>query len=173
MEPNNEIVLKETKEVVKVILTTTEVRELGQDLARKYSEIIDLEDQKKAVTSEYKSRIDAGAAEASALARKIGNGYEFREVHCQIYVDVALSRTYTVRMDTGEILKSRPATSDELQTSLIDREEVAERLSTEMTEGENGNDVRTYDPDQVSPAKPDEEPTDVEFGDQLPEDEMF
>ena len=99
MKDRNEVILKQTKEVVKVALTPSEIRELGQDLARKYSEITDLEDQKKAITSEYKSRIDAAAAETSALARKIENGYEFREVQCDLVIDVPGTVLPTERHD--------------------------------------------------------------------------
>ena len=117
MEPNK------TKEHLKCELTEAEIKQLGYDLARKYSEITDLEENKKAVSSDFKSQIDAATALASSMSRKIQNGYEFRDVECEIRRDYARKIIEWVRLDTGEIFKDRIMTADELQEDLFENDD--------------------------------------------------
>lgn len=115
--------LKEITQHLKCELTEDEIKEYGAELARKYSEITDLEDQKKSITSDFKARIDAANSDAGILARKIQNGYEFRDVFCEIqYIDDE-KVVQTVRQDTGEIIKTRPMTPEEMQRDLFEEKE--------------------------------------------------
>ncbi len=108
-----------TKEYLKCILTEPEIKESGAQLARTYSEITDLEDQKKSLVSDFKAKIDGATASASILARKIQNGYEFRNIECEEWWDYECKVLEVMRLDTGEVIKSRPMTTDELQKKLF------------------------------------------------------
>lgn len=108
---------KKINRTLKCLLTEDESREMGGELAQRYSEITDLEDQKKAVTSDFKSRIDAASAEASRIARMISNGYEFREVECEVVQDYEMGEVLIVRLDTGETIERRRMTPEERQVS--------------------------------------------------------
>jgi len=112
-------VKKNIKEHLKCVLTEEEIKEAGASLARKYSEITDLEEQKKSVVSDFKAQIDSATAMASVLARRIQNGYEYRNVDCEEQYDFNEKEIRVVRLDTGEIFKSRPMTPDELQTNFL------------------------------------------------------
>lgn len=110
---------KVTKEYLKCVLTEEEIKESGAQLARRYSEISDLEDAKKSVMSDFKAKIDSASAEASGLARKIQNGYEFRNVDCEEIWDYDDKVVEVVRTDTGETIRSRVMKAEELQDSLF------------------------------------------------------
>jgi len=115
--------MEQTTEYLKCILTEAEIKEAGAALARRYSEITNLEEQKKSVTSDFKAKIDAATAEASLLARQIQNGYEFRQIDCEIQRVWEDKTVQTIRLDTGEIVKTRPMTADELQDRLAFNEQ--------------------------------------------------
>jgi len=111
-----------TTEYLKCVLTEEEIKEVGGNLARKYSQIQDLEAQKKSVVSDFKARIDGLTAEASRCANIIQNGYEFRTIDCEIVKDFAEGKIRTVRTDTGEVIKERDMTSKERQEKMFGEE---------------------------------------------------
>ena len=114
-----EIEITKTKELLRCDLTPEEIKDYGDRLARKCSEIDEIEDQKKAIMSDLKSRIDSANTEKSSLARKIQNKYEFRDVPCEIRKDYGLKLVQSVRLDTGEVINERTMTADELQAGLF------------------------------------------------------
>ena len=120
METTERLVdIKKTKESLKCLLTEKEIREAGSSLARQYSRVAELEDEKKSVTSDFKAKIDLATAEASILARMIQNGYEFRTVDCETIWDFDSKTVSVVRQDTGETISERTMTPDELQKGLF------------------------------------------------------
>jgi len=123
LAPQKDNAMEQTTEYLKCILTEAEIKEAGAALARRYSEITNLEEQKKSVTSDFKAKIDAATAEASLLARQIQNGYEFRQIDCEIQRVWEDKTVQTIRLDTGEIVKTRPMTADELQDRLAFNEQ--------------------------------------------------
>ena len=121
---DNSMRMKKSKEYLKCDFTEKEILEFGSDLARKHSEINELEEQKKRVTSDFKAKSDAAEAEASVLARKIQNKHEFRDVECQEIYNYVDKSVTIVRLDTGEIVKTRNMREDEKQELLFpDKEE--------------------------------------------------
>jgi hypothetical protein len=107
------------KEHLKCVLTEQEIKDAGAQLARSYSEITDLEEHKKGVVSDFKAKIDGATAQASILARKIQNGYEFRDIECEEVWDYDDKVVEVVRTDTGETIRSRVMKAEELQDSLF------------------------------------------------------
>lgn len=114
--------VKIVKEHLKCILTEKEIKESGANLARFHSEISDLENQKKSVVSDFKSKIEKATAEADIEARKIQNGYEYRSVECEVQKIFDEKVVQVVRTDTGEIIKQRAMTPDELQEKMFPEE---------------------------------------------------
>lgn len=109
------------REHLKCVLTETEIKAAGAQLARSYSEITDLEDQKKSSASDFKARIDGSTAQASILARKIQNGYEFRDIECEEVWNWDEKSVDVIRLDTFEVVKSRTMTAGELQQGLFEK----------------------------------------------------
>ena len=108
------------KENLKVFLTVDEIREAGSNLARSFSQISTLEEEKKSAASNYKARIDALSAQAMVYAGLVQNGYDFREVDCEEIFDYDQKLISVVRMDTGETVRSRVMTARELQQGLFE-----------------------------------------------------
>jgi len=116
---DNSMRIKKTKEYLKCEFTEKEILDFGGELARKHSEINELEDQKKRIVSDLKAKSEAADAEASILARKIQNKNEYRDVECQEVYNYVDKSVTIVRLDTGEIVKTRPMREDEKQELLF------------------------------------------------------
>jgi hypothetical protein len=109
---------KEVIRSVKCTLTAAEIEAGGRDLARKIGTLAQLEDNKKAATSQYKSEIDRVSAEIRSLGLKVANGYEFRELTCDTVYDFDLKRASVICRSTGEVVETRIMTAQEVQLSL-------------------------------------------------------
>ena len=107
-----------TNEYVKVIFTETEKREIAQEMAQKVSELQQAEDDKKAIMSDYKSRIDGLQANVNSAATKLNNGYEMRSIKCEIVPNWDNKKWEFWRTDTQEFLRDKPMSSDDLQMKL-------------------------------------------------------
>jgi len=110
-------------EMLKCEFTKEEVQELGSKLARKHLEIVDLKNQKAAVTSRYGGSIKIAETEAASLSEKIRNGYEFRDVEYRKQMLPETAEVAFIRLDTGEIYRTRNMTEDERQANLFEEHE--------------------------------------------------
>lgn len=111
------LILKEKKEL-KVILTTEERLEIGQNIARESTQMASEEETKTEVVSEFKARIESHKAKIAELSRTLMNGYQFREVECRREFDFKKGIVAIIREDTGELVKERPITEQERQDNL-------------------------------------------------------
>lgn len=106
-------------EYLSYTFTTEELADIAGQLARRNTEAAELEDRKKQVVSDFSAQITAAKAEISRLARLYSNGHEYRNIDCEVrFNDPASGRATIVRLDTGEVVKVRAMTGDELQQSL-------------------------------------------------------
>lgn len=64
--------------------TAIEIHELSVRLANKTQEKSRVMEEKKSVTSQYKSKLDILDAELSDTSQKVANGYEMRKVDCKV-----------------------------------------------------------------------------------------
>ena len=80
-----------------------EIHDLAMKLANKNREATNVEEEKKAVNSEFKFKTDMLKAEINLLSTKISNGYEMREVDCEVrYHEPESGIKLLIRTDTGE-----------------------------------------------------------------------
>lgn len=107
-----------TQEYVKHVFSEDETREIATSLALKVSEMKAAEDEKKAVTSDFNSQIDSAKSLINLAATKLNNGYEMRTVKCEIVRDYSLRMILYYRVDTGDLAKERPMTTDDLQMKI-------------------------------------------------------
>ena len=85
-------------------------------MAYESKSLAELEEEKKSSASAYKSQIDATKALITKLANNVNNGYEYRNVECQIiYDDPVIGKKTYLRLDTNEIVKVEDMTKDEMQ----------------------------------------------------------
>jgi hypothetical protein len=117
-----EIQIETKTESLPCDLTDGELLSRGQqvaELAAKKAEIEDLlADQKQT------AKVDLGIIEtlAASVLREIRTRKQYRDVPCMMrenFDDPTLPMIETVRLDTGEIVRTRPMTYDERQGKLV------------------------------------------------------
>jgi hypothetical protein len=103
---------------LKCILSEDETRKYGMELARANANKDEAEERKKEVDAQLKAEIESHSTRALNLARKINNGYEYRDVECLMQFDYPKNSVRIERQDTYEIIETRSMTDEERQTSL-------------------------------------------------------
>ena len=110
---------RNTTESLKCILTDDEIRRYGIAQARANAEIATAEEELQSVKSQYKSRVDAATATRNDMAKRINNGYEFRQVDCVERWDYVSNDITVRRTDTYEVVSRRTMSRDEMQRKLF------------------------------------------------------
>jgi len=100
-----------------VSLTEAEIRSCATELARVTAQQAELEDEKKAVTSGFKNRIDRCVADCRALAQKVTTKRELRDIDCE-WSPSDGGKMILTRTDTGEVIDTRKMTEEEQQQNL-------------------------------------------------------
>lgn len=103
---------------LKYEFTETEMKEMSANMARATIENRNAADELKAVQAQFKSRIESAKNQADELARKIDQGYEYRNTECRVERDFAAVKVRVYRTDTGEMIESRDMTAKERQLRL-------------------------------------------------------
>lgn len=96
-------------------LSDAEVQQRGQDAARLLMQIDQLDEEKRAAAADYKEQIKAKETELRKLGREIRERAEHRDVPCVTRPNAAAGVMETIRLDTGELVRSRPLTHEERQ----------------------------------------------------------
>ena len=104
-----------SNEYCRYTFSEDEKKEIASDMAQKVGELQRLEDELKAVKSDFKSQIDRVQAEVNNSATKINNGYEMRLIKCEVVKDYTKMTIRYIRTDTQETTKERKLTEDERQ----------------------------------------------------------
>ena len=103
-------------ESVKHTFTEDEKRDIAIEMARKVAELNQAEDDKKAVMSDLKSRIDTITAQINGAAGKLNAGFEYRTVNCE--VDRDYSQRKIIYWYDETVVKEKPMSSDDLQLKI-------------------------------------------------------
>ena len=106
---------KYENEFIKYIFTEEEKREIASEMAQRIVNLQQAEDDLKAIKSDYKSQIDGIQAGINSAATKLTSGYEMRSTKCQVIADYPGKVWKYMRVDTGEIVKEKGMTSNDLQ----------------------------------------------------------
>ena len=107
-----------SEEYIQHTFTEDEKKEIAAEMARNVSEKSNLEDDKKARNSEFNGKIDLLQAQVNLAAGKLNSGYEHIYVKCEVVRNYETKRVGFFRVDTGEMVKDRDMTDDELQMQL-------------------------------------------------------
>ena len=107
-----------TKEYLKYVFSQEEKADIAIEMAQKVSELSQAEDEKKAIMSDFKSRIDGLQARVNSAAIKLNNGYEMRSIECEVVPNWEEKIWEYIREDTGEITKTAQITPEDLQLKL-------------------------------------------------------
>lgn len=101
-------------------LTPDELRERGDRLAELLDERDRIDADLVMARQRAKSEHAAIEPELGDLRSQIKTRHELREVDCEVRFDFSDGKAYTVRTDTGEIVRSRALTHDERQGNLFE-----------------------------------------------------
>ena len=106
---------KYENEFLKYHFTEKEIQEIASEMAQKIVNLQQAEDDLKAIKSDYKNQMDGIQAGINSAATKMTSGYEMRSVKCKVTPNyIARVWEYT-RVDTGEMVKEKGMTSNDLQ----------------------------------------------------------
>jgi len=103
-------------ESIKYAFSPTEIRELGEALAREAQTVFDLRDKKATTMAALAASIKAANSRVADLTTKINNGFELREVECMALLETprpGLKRI--IRIDNNETIREEPMTLAEMQ----------------------------------------------------------
>jgi len=109
---------KIVQEYVKYKFSEAEKKDISAEMAEKIGEASALEDEKKALTKDFGGRIDIMNNEISISAQELRQGYTMRKVDCMVEEDFKKKRIYHMRCDTGEVVRTKPMRSDDLQMTI-------------------------------------------------------
>jgi hypothetical protein len=101
--------------------TPEELQAKAQELAQATIELHDEEEEKATVSKEYRERIKELRARQNAIAKTVKVRGEMRLVECIVRMNQPemLQKT-TIRLDTGEVVKTKPMTEEERQQELFE-----------------------------------------------------
>ncbi|CAO0822447.1 conserved hypothetical protein [Desulfarculales bacterium] len=116
VEPMMEV--KETFETLPVKLTDMDYKDFGIKMGQANQDISKAEDELAAVKSQYKSRIDAAVAKRNEYSAIINSGCEYKKVDCHLVKDFQAGTITLIRLDTGEVVRTRTMGMEERQRGL-------------------------------------------------------
>jgi hypothetical protein len=104
-----------------------EVEQKGQELSTASITYDEVEDAKKSAMKEYTDNLKALRGTMRTLSKAIRSKGEVRDVECVVRMDKPqIGSKQTVRLDTGEIVRTEPMTDEEKQQELFPEDELAE-----------------------------------------------
>ena len=107
-----------TTEILPVPLTDSEHKEISKMMAAANQEIVQAEIELKAVKTQYKSRMESAEARRQEYSDIINAGHQQRPVECHLVKDFTANTITLIRLDTGEIVRTRTMNATEKQRGL-------------------------------------------------------
>ena len=110
--------VQKAEQMLKCDLTRDELLQFGEDLANVQSDLNELEAQLTGIKNEFKAKTAAKEAEEARLGNLLRQKYEMRDVECEVTYDFDEAVVTIKRLDTEEVVQTRPMTDIELQREL-------------------------------------------------------
>ena len=117
-EDNRELEVR----TVKHEYSEKELKELAELVVAKRLDLDRLEGEKKKAATTFKEKIDTALHDMLIASQNHRDGYEYREVECEIVRSFDTDEVYYIRTDNGEQVDRRPMTATEKQMRLDDVE---------------------------------------------------
>ena len=112
-------------------LTLEEQRLKGVQLAEQEHQIAELENKMKLSNEITKKQVKDITTALSKNTQEIRQGWELRQVKCQMTYDYPRATVVTVRIDSGEVVDERAMNQDERQTTFYVEDDIQEASSHE------------------------------------------
>ena len=95
-----------------------EKREISKRLANENQSKQRLEDEKKAVVSNFKAKIDSAISQVNLLSSHIASGYEHRYFKCYKFLNFARTIREYYSIENGELMQEEPFTREDHQLKM-------------------------------------------------------
>lgn len=93
------------KRTLRYDFTAVEIHDLSMDLAGKTKEIVTLKKQKTSAVSQYTAKINEAEATCNSLSNKVADGFEHREIECEvIFNQPANGKKTIIRKDSNTLV---------------------------------------------------------------------
>ncbi len=106
------------KRNIPVQLTKEELLSAGKLLAKANAEVVDVENKKKESVSNFLTLTNRAKAEGEVQQRLIQSGEEYRDVECDVLINIEKCKKTIIRPDTGEVVDECNLTNEDLQFEL-------------------------------------------------------
>jgi hypothetical protein len=98
--------------------TTDEKERLAEKMSQMWSEMRDLEKEKKAIMADFTALLKRINEDIDNIARKHKQGFEYRDISCSIERDFEKKEIRWIRSDTFETAQTRKMKTADLQQQL-------------------------------------------------------
>ena len=136
---------------IRYAFTGDEIKEKGKRLANAELDKARFEDELKSLKSEHKAKIDQQDATINLMSNHISNGYEMKNVECEVVKDFAKgTKTYFyqgVEYDTVALTQMDRQT----ELNLINKSPAAAEKDTEAIDQEIADEKAQEEEDQEEP----------------------
>jgi len=105
---------------VKFELTDHDRIKIGQIVAEATENLERIDDRLKEVKAQFKQEVEMETAKQKYASRCLTNGYEYRDVECEVVKDFDDFRIVWTDAKTGDEVKSREMTAREKQMDIED-----------------------------------------------------
>ncbi|MCW3111294.1 MAG: hypothetical protein JWQ09_5800 [Segetibacter sp.] len=123
----------------KHVFSDEELLQKSSQIAHLINDINHEEEEKKAIGSQYKNKIDQLKSEAKLVSGHITNGFAFIDKSAERYLDYETNQRIYKSKDTGEIIKTEPFHASDYQKKLdFDNEEAARQDQIEENNATGG-----------------------------------
>lgn len=93
------------KRLLRYDFTAVEVHELSVQLANETKKVSSLTEEKKSVTSQWTAEINKAKAACNNLSFKVADGYEHRDVECEVILNQPVNGKKTIiRKDSNTMV---------------------------------------------------------------------
>jgi hypothetical protein len=125
----------EATETLRCNFTDAEKIKLGSDLAEALNNLEALDDEESTIKTAMKSKRSLHEATVGTLARQLSAGFTMRPIKCRlVYDDPNPNEVSTYRLDTEELVKTRPFSEKERQADLPLETATAEQSESNIVE---------------------------------------
>lgn len=93
------------KRTLRYDFTAIEVHDLSVQLANETKKVVSLTEEKKSVVSQWTAKINEAKAACNSLSFKVADGYEHREVDCEVILNQPTNGKKTIiRKDSNTLV---------------------------------------------------------------------
>lgn len=99
--------------------TQEERLKMGDDLAQAHNRVEEIDEEEASMKAQIKQSRSGVEATIGMLSRNLANGFVMRNIECRIcYDDPHIGEVSSYRIDTRELVKTRPMSEQERQLDL-------------------------------------------------------